>query len=305
MVGDRKNRIGVDLGGTKIEAAVIAEDSHIVWRERVHTPSGDYHATLQTIRHLVDRAVTENNLAGGLPVGIGTPGSPSPQTGLMRGCNSIVLNDKPLLQDLQTILERPVRIANDADCFALSEALAGAGRGAGTVFGVILGTGAGGGVVIRQQLLSGPNRIAGEWGHNPMPGDSVQGRNVRRCYCGRDNCLETWLSGTGLGNSFREAGLVVQHTQQGIDRMRSGDVVAQTVWQDYVQCLAQALSVVINILDPDIVVLGGGVSNVDELYRDVQAQWKRWIFSDVVRTRLLKAECGDSSGVIGAAWLWA
>jgi fructokinase len=301
----RKNRIGVDLGGTKIEAAVITDDNHILWRERVPTPAGDYQGTLHSIRDLVDRAVTENNLAVDLPVGIGTPGSPSPRTGLMRGCNSIVLNDKPLLHDLQAILERPVRIANDTDCFALSEARAGVGRDVATVFGAILGTGVGGGVVVNQQLLSGPNHAAGEWGHNAMPADSVQGRPVRRCFCGRENCLETWLSGTGLGNSFRAAGLDVQRTQQGIERMRQGDSLAQMVWQDYVQLLARALSVVVNILDPDVVVLGGGVSNVDELYRDVPAQWERWIFSDVVRTRLMKAECGDSSGVMGAAWLWS
>lgn len=223
----------------------------------------------------------------------------------MRGCNSTALNDRPLEHDLQVALGRPVRLANDADCFVLSEARAGVGREAGIVFGAILGTGVGGGVVVHQHLLSGPNHIAGEWGHNPMPDNSVAGRPSRRCFCGRDNCVETWLSGTGLGQSFRAAGLPVQKTQEGIALMRSGDAVAQAVWEDYVQLLARALSVVINIIDPDVVVLGGGVSNVDELYRDVPAAWERWIFSDVIRTRLLKAECGDSSGVIGAAWLWS
>lgn len=298
-------RIGVDLGGTKIEAAVIAGDNRILWRERIPTPSGDYHGTLQAIRSLVDRAARENSLSPMLPVGIGVPGSQSPRTGLMRGCNSTALNDRPLEHDLQAILERPVRLANDADCFALSEARAGVGREAGTVFGAILGTGVGGGVVIRQQLLSGPNHNAGEWGHNPMPANSVEGRPARRCFCGKDNCIETWLSGTGLGQSFRAAGLPVTTTQEGIALMRAGDTVAQAVWQDYIELLARALAVVINIIDPDVVVLGGGVSNVDEIYRDVPARWERWIFSDVVRTRLLKAECGDSSGVIGAAWLWS
>lgn len=304
MMEVRHHRIGVDLGGTKIEAAVVAADNRILWRERVATPSGDYHGTLHAIHALVERAVAENRLSADLPVGIGVPGSQSPRTGLMRGCNSVALNDKPLLHDLQVALARPVKLANDADCFALSEACAGVGREAGTVFGAILGTGVGGGIVIRQQLLSGPNHNAGEWGHNAMPGDSVQGRTVRRCFCGRENCIETWLSGTGLGNSFREAGLNVQATQAGIELMRKNDPLAQAVWRDYVQLLARALSVVINIIDPDVVVLGGGVSNVDELYRDVPALWEQWIFSDVVRTRLLKAECGDSSGVIGAAWLW-
>jgi fructokinase len=305
MANTEQKRIGVDLGGTKIEAAVITEDHRIVWRERVPTPSGDYHGTLRAIDALVDRAVAENNLPADFPIGIGVPGSQSPRTGLMRGCNSVALNDKPLLHDLQAALARPVKLANDADCFALSEARAGVGRDAGTVFGAILGTGVGGGIVIQQQLLSGPNHNAGEWGHNAMPGDSVQGRKVRHCFCGRENCIELWLSGTGLGNSFREAGLNVQTTQAGIELMRNNDPLAQAVWRDYVQLLARALSGVINIIDPDVVVLGGGVSNVDELYRDVPALWEQWIFSDVIRTRLLKAECGDSSGVIGAAWLWS
>lgn len=299
-----QKRIGVDLGGTKIEVAVLVGDSNIVWRERAPTPYEDYQGTLRAIRALVERAVTENQLPQNISVGIGTPGSRSPRTGLMRGCNSTVLNEQPLLHDLNEFLARPVRLANDADCFALSEACAGVGRGASSVFGVILGTGVGGGVVIRQQLLAGPNNNAGEWGHNVMPGNSVEGRAVRHCFCGRENCIENWLSGRSLGRSFREAGLAIEKTQQGIDLMRQGNEVAVQVWRDYVQLLARALAVVINIVDPDVVVLGGGVSNVDELYREVPELWEQWIFSDVVRTRLLKAEHGDSSGVIGAAWLW-
>ncbi|MEZ5539971.1 MAG: ROK family protein [Pseudomonadales bacterium] len=300
----RQKRIGVDLGGTKIEAAVLEGDSKVVWRERVPTPHEDYQGTLQAIKALVERAIAENHLEENIPIGIGTPGSQSPRTGLMRGCNSTALNEKPLLHDLCETLARPVRLANDADCFVLSEACAGVGRGADSVFGVILGTGVGGGVVIRQQLLKGPNNNAGEWGHNAMPGNSVEGRKVRFCFCGRENCVENWLSGRSLGNSFRAAGLAIEKTQQGIDLMRQGDAVAVRVWNDYVQLLARALAVVINVVDPDVVVLGGGVSNVDELYREVPAAWEQWIFSDVVRTRLLKAEHGDSSGVIGAAWLW-
>ncbi len=299
-----QKRIGVDLGGTKIEVAVLVGDSNIVWRERAPTPYEDYQGTLRAIRALVERAVTENQLPQNISVGIGTPGSRSPRTGLMRGCNSTVLNEQPLLHDLNEFLARPVRLANDADCFALSEACAGVGRGASSVFGVILGTGVGGGVVIRQQLLAGPNNNAGEWGHNVMPGNSVEGRAVRHCFCGRENCIENWLGGRSLGRSFREAGLAIEKTQQGIDLMRQGNEVAVQVWRDYVQLLARALAVVINIVDPDVVVLGGGVSNVDELYREVPELWEQWIFSDVVRTRLLKAEHGDSSGVIGAAWLW-
>jgi predicted NBD/HSP70 family sugar kinase len=302
-MGTAKKRIGVDLGGTKIEVAVL-EESNVLWRERVPTPSGNYTGILQAIRDLVNRAAMENHLPSDWPVGIGAPGSQSPRTGLMRGSNSTALNDKPLLHDLQEMMARPVRLANDADCFVLPEARAGVGRDAKTVFGVILGTGVGGGVVVRQQLLSGPNHNAGEWGHNAMPGNSVEGRVVRRCFCGRDNCVETWLSGTGLGRSFREAGLAIEKTQAGVALMQQGNAVAQSVWQDYVQLLARALATVVNIIDPDVVVLGGGVSNIDALYRDVPAEWEKWIFSDVVRTRLLKAECGDSSGVIGAAWLW-
>lgn len=299
-----RKRIGIDLGGTKIEVAVLVGDSNIVWRERTPTPHEDYQGTLHAIRTLVERAIAENQLPSDMPVGIGTPGSRSPRTGLMRGCNSTVLNEKPLLHDLNEFLARPVRLANDADCFALSEARAGVGRDADSVFGVILGTGVGGGVVIRQQLLAGPNNNAGEWGHNVMPGGSVEGRTRRHCFCGRENCIENWLSGRSLGNSFRAAGLAIEKTQQGIALMRAGNVDAVRVWRDYVQLLARALAVVINVIDPDVVVLGGGVSNVDELYREVPEQWEPWIFSDVVRTRLLKAEHGDSSGVIGAAWLW-
>lgn len=299
-----RKRIGVDLGGTKIEVAVLVGDSEIVWRKRAPTPYEDYQATLHAIRALVERAIAENHLSQDTPVGIGTPGSQSPRTGLMRGCNSTVLNEKPLLHDLRETLARPIRLANDADCFALSEACAGVGRGADSVFGVILGTGVGGGVVIRQQLLSGPNNNAGEWGHNSMPGNSVEGRAARHCFCGRENCIENWLSGRSLGRSFREAGLAIEKTQQGIELMRQGHPDAVRVWRDYVQLLARALAVVINIVDPDVVVLGGGVSNVNELYRDIPELWEQWVFSDVVRTKLLKAEHGDSSGVIGAAWLW-
>jgi fructokinase len=297
-------RLGIDLGGTKIEAAVLDDGGAIVWRERLPTPSTDYPAVLHAIAALIDRALQANGLPVDMPVGIGTPGSRSPVTGLMRNCNSTRLNDQPLLEDLQRQLQRPVRLANDADCFTLSEAVAGAACGARTVFGVILGTGVGGGIAINGQLLAGPNAIAGEWGHNPMPGLSVQGRPVRRCLCGRDNCVETWLCGPALQRSFNEACAQGLPVQESLRLANTGDACAQAVLQDYIQLLAQALSTVINILDPDVIVLGGGVSNVDAIYQQVPQIWAPWIFSNVIRTRLVKAQSGDSSGVIGAAWLW-
>ncbi len=295
-------RLGVDLGGTKIEAAVLDAQGTIVWRERVPTPDTHYHDVLAAIAELLVRATRENKLPADLPVGIGTPGSRSPATGLMRNCNSTRLNDQPLLEDLQQLLARPVRIANDADCFTLSEAVSGAARGARTVFGVILGTGTGGGIAIGGQLLAGPNAIAGEWGHNPMPG--VEGRPVRRCLCGRNNCVETWLAGPSLQRSFADACGETLPVQAWMERIAQGDARATAVLDDYSACLARALSVVINILDPDVIVLGGGVSNIDSLYTRVPQLWQQHIFSNVYRTKLVKAEHGDSSGVIGAAWLW-
>ncbi|HQQ63220.1 MAG TPA: ROK family protein [Pseudomonadales bacterium] len=302
-------RLGVDLGGTKIEAAVIGPDNGVRWRKRLPTPCGNYTGTLETIHKLIELACQENGLPSDLAVGIGVPGSRSPASSLMRNCNSTVLNGKPLLEDLLAVLQRPVRIANDADCFALSEAKAGAGQGAKTVFGVILGTGMGGGIVINGQLLTGANGIAGEWGHNPAPGELLTGRTPRPCYCRRNNCLETWLAGPSLLRSFSSnvtdgKAASVPDVKDWILRKRAGDTHALQIWQDYTELLAQALSVVINIIDPDVIVMGGGISNIDEIYCDIPAIWHRWIFSDIVRTRLVKAECGDSSGVIGAAWLW-
>ena len=297
-------RLGVDLGGTKIEAAVLDTQGAIVWRERVPTPNTHYQDVLQAIAALLNRATLANALPADLPVGIGTPGSRSPVTGRMRNCNSTRLNDQLLLEDLQHTLQRPVRIANDADCFTLSEAVAGAARGARTVFGVILGTGVGGGITVDGKLLAGPNGIAGEWGHNPMPGVSVQGRALRKCLCGRDNCVETWLCGPALQRSFAENANENLTVQEWLTRSKSGDRYAQDVLHDFMALLAQALSTVINILDPDVIVLGGGVSNITEIYQHVPRIWAPWIFSNVIRTRLVKAECGDSSGVIGAAWLW-
>ena len=294
--------IGLDLGGTKIEAELLDDSGRIRLRRRVATPRGDYAATLRAVAGLVEQAEAALGKRG-LPVGVGHPGALSLKTGLIKNANSTCLIGKPLDRDLQRLLRRPVRLANDADCFALSEAVDGAGRGAKTVFGVILGTGVGGGVVVRGRLLSGPNRIAGEWGHNPLPAPRDDERLGAVCYCGRSGCVETFLSGPALEADYaRDTGRRL--TAPGIDRAAArGEAAARGVLERYEDRLARALAVVINILDPEVIVLGGGVSNVARLYRNVPRLWGRHVFSDEVRTRLKKARHGDSSGVRGAAWL--
>ncbi len=289
-------RIGIDLGGTKIEAALLQPDGRIDHRVRVPTPQGDYQATLDTIAALVaDLAAGENN-----PVGICTPGATSPATGLLRNSNSVCLNGKPFLQDLQLRLRRPVRIANDADCFALSEASDGAAAGAASVFGVILGTGTGGGIVINGQLLSGPNAIAGEWGHNPLPWPNADETPGAACYCGRHGCIETFLSGPGLTRDHGD-GTAAQSIAQAAE---SGRPEAMACMARYHDRLARALASVINILDPEVIVLGGGLGQIRSLYREVPLLLPKYVFSDTLRTRLLPPTHGDSSGVRGAARLW-
>jgi fructokinase len=263
-------KIGVDLGGTKIEAIAL-EGTREVFRKRVATPRGDYDATLSSIRNLVEEA-------GPGTVGIGIPGTLSRVTGRVKNANSTWLIGKPLKDDLEKSLNRPVRIENDANCFALSEAIDGAGQGASVVFGVILGTGVGGGIVVDGKVLVGPNAIAGEWGHNPLPSPQPADLPLRQCYCGRLGCIETYLCGPALE--------------------RDGDLGL------YAERLARSLATVINILDPHVVVLGGGVSNVQSLYTEIPQLWKRHVFSDHVATRLARNVHGDSSGVRGAAWLW-
>lgn len=276
-------RIGIDLGGTKTEIIVLDDAGETLLRERAPTPRGDYDATVATIAALVQEAeakVGAGNTAPLATVGIGIPGAESRVTGLIKNANSTWLIGRPLRADLEAALGRPVRIENDANCFALSEATDGAAAGAAVVFGVILGTGVGGGIVVDGRVLVGPNAIAGEWGHNRLPGET----DTRPCYCGRENCIETFLSGPALaleGGADDEAAL-----------------------QRYERRLARALAQVINILDPDVIVLGGGVSNLDRLYDRVPRLWGEWVFSDHVATRLLKNKHGDSSGVRGAAWLW-
>jgi predicted NBD/HSP70 family sugar kinase len=276
-------RIGVDLGGTKIEAIGL-ERGREVFRRRIPAPRGDYAATLEAIRGLVD------GLEG--TVGIGIPGSLSRATGLVKNANSTWLIGRPLKQDLERVLGREVRIANDANCFALSEAVDGAGKGAELVFGVILGTGVGGGLVVGGRVLEGPNRIAGEWGHNPLPLPAQSDLPLPECYCGRKGCIETYLSGPGMA---RLSGF--QNSKEAVKDERA---IAR-----YEERLARALAGVINIVDPDVIVLGGGMSNVRRLYDNVPRLWGRHVFSDRVDTRIAPPVHGDSSGVRGAAWLWS
>ena len=291
-------RIGVDLGGTKTEAIVLGEGGRELARRRVATPQGSYDGTIQTIRDLV--ATLETELSASASVGIGIPGTISPQTGLIKNANSTWLIGKPFDRDLAAALGRPVRLANDADCFALSEASDGAGAGAATVFGVILGTGVGGGIVVGGRLLAGPNAIAGEWGHNPLPWPSDAERPGARCYCGKDGCIETFLSGPGLardhGGTLGGADIAAQ--------AEAGDAQALAALERYDDRLARALATIVNVIDPDVVVLGGGLSKLTRLYDTVPRRWGRYVFSDTVATRLVPPVHGDSSGVRGAAWLW-
>jgi len=295
-------RIGIDLGGTKIEAIALDRDGHELLRRRIPTPPGDYRAILEAVTGLVASVEADTGAQG--TIGIGTPGALSPATGLLRNSNSVCLNGRPLLQDLEALLGPRVRIANDADCFALSEATDGAAAGVATVFGVIVGTGTGGGLVVNGRLLTGINAIAGEWGHNPLPWPRDEERPGPDCYCGKQGCIETWLSGPGLQRSYQ---LLTGHVLSPADIARlddEGETEARQVLDAYVDRMARALATVINLLDPDVIVLGGGVGNIRRLYRDVPARWTDYIFSDVVRTRLVAPGYGDSSGVRGAAWLW-
>ncbi|MEW6691974.1 MAG: ROK family protein [Pseudomonadota bacterium] len=296
-------RMGIDLGGTKIEAIVLDDAGSVRFRERVPTPQGDYAGTLAAIGGLVARA--ERAAGAACTVGIGTPGAISPASGLMKNSNSTVLNGKPLKQDLEQLLGREIRMANDANCFALSEAVDGAAAGAEVVFGVIVGTGCGAGVVVRGHALTGPNAIAGEWGHNPLPWPNDDERPGPACYCGKHGCIETWLSGTGLANVFAaEIGDRLQ-APEIVARAEAGDTVCEASLQRYEDRMARSLAHVINILDPDVIVLGGGMSNVRRLYDNVPKLWGRYVFSDRVATRLVAPLHGDSSGVRGAAWLWS
>ena len=308
-------RIGIDLGGSKIEVIALDEDGHCLLRERVVTPHGDYAGTLQAIVGLV-RLAESSVGAHNTPLwtlGIGIPGSESALTGMIRNANSTCLNGKPLRQDLQRLLGREVRLANDANCFALSEAIDGAAAGAAVVFGVILGTGVGGGVVVNGQVLQGSNGIAGEWGHNPLPEFALDiGDHERVCYCGRKHCIELYLSGPGMihdhehwveAKGRRRITSTNWQARNIVAAANAGDASCEVTLQRYERRLARALAGVINILDPDVIVLGGGLSNIERLYENVPRSWMAYVFSDTVRTRLVKPMHGDSSGVRGAACL--
>lgn len=296
-------RIGIDLGGTKIEGIVLAADGRPLARERVTTPAGDYRGILTAITELVTRL--EQDIGQRCTVGIGMPGSPSRATGLVRNSNSVCLNGQPLSRDLEALMGRPLRFANDADCFTLSEAIDGAAAGATVVFGVIIGTGTGGGISVAGKLLTGPNGIAGEWGHNLLPWPRPEELPGPACYCGLNGCIETWLSGPGLERDYQARyGRAIEAVE--INRLSAvGDRGAREALDRHADRMARALASVINIVDPDVIVLGGGVSNIASLYAAVPARWGDYVFSDRVDTRLVRAVHGDSSGVRGAAWLWS
>lgn len=306
--------IGVDLGGTKIEVAVLAPDGRFVLRTRAPTPQGDYVGTLNAIADLVAKAdATVTSQFGELtstvcPVGVAIPGSLSPVTGCVRNANSTVLNGARLLEDLAARLDRPVRIDNDANCLAASECADGAAAGASVTFSAILGTGVGAGLAWGRSVWSGLNRVAGEWGHNPLPwlrSDWDECSRATPCWCGKSGCIETWLSGPGLARDFERLGGPAAAAPSIVTAMRSGDDTAKLALERYGDRLARALAQVINLLDPSVIVLGGGMSQVDEIYQLVPERLSRYVFADASHTPVRRAQHGDSSGVRGAAWLWA
>jgi len=295
-------RIGVDLGGTKIEAVALDEAGSILARLRVPTPRGDYRATLDAVAGLVEAVEAEASRSG--TVGVGIPGALSPATGLVKNSNCAWLLGRPLDRDLSARLGRPVRVANDANCFALSEATDGAGAGKRVVFGVILGTGCGGGLVVDGLLHTGPNAIAGEWGHNSLPWPEPGEWPGAACPCGRQGCIETYVAGPGLSRDFREATGEQAAPPEIVRRAGAGDAAAEAAMARYESRLARALASLVNLLDPDAIVLGGGLSRVERLYLNVPRLWQRWATTDRLDTPLLPPRHGDSSGVRGAAWLW-
>ena len=293
--------MGIDLGGSKIEIIALDEQGAVLLRRRRPSPRGSYQATLEAIRELV--AGVEAELGARGTIGFGTPGAISPATGLLKNSNSTWLNGKPLDRHLADMLERPIALANDADCLALSEATDGAAAGAATVFAVILGTGVGGGLAVHGKVLAGPNAIAGEWGHNPLPWPEPDELPGPPCYCGLAGCIETWLSGPGLARDYRLHAGLERDPPTIVAAAAEGDAPADAALRRYEHRLARGLAAVINLLDPQAIVLGGGLSQLARLYSAVPAIWDRYVFSDTVRTPLVPAMHGDSSGVRGAAWL--
>lgn len=301
-------RIGIDVGGTKIEGIALGDDGRELDRRRIAAPRGNYEDSVRAIVGLVE-ALENSTSRRSSRIGVGIPGTISPATGLIKNANSTWLIDHPFDQDLSRALGRPVRLANDANCFALSEASDGAAAGASTVFGVIIGTGTGGGVVINGQIVVGANAIAGEWGHNPLPAPEDDERPGPPCYCGRSGCIETFLSGPALARDYIAHGApdltAVDIAARDIAaRAEAGDPIAAEALDRYERRFARAIASIINVLDPDVIVLGGGLSNISRLYTRVPSLWAPYIFSDHVATRLVRAKHGDSSGVRGAAWLW-
>jgi fructokinase len=295
-------RIGIDLGGTKIEAIALGERGETLMRRRIRTPRDDYDATLEAVVDLVWEI--ENEIGRSGTVGIGIPGAISPGKGVVKNANSVWLNGKALHEDLSGRLSRPVRFQNDANCFALSEAVDGAGAGVSVVFGVIVGTGTGGGIVVNGQFLVGPNAIAGEWGHNPLPWPAPKEIPGPECYCGMNGCIETFLSGPGMARDHRDVTGETLDSKEIVARAEGGDDRAWATIRRYEERMARSLASIINVLDPDVIVLGGGLSNLESLYINVPRLWEMFVFSDRVLTPLVPPVHGDSSGVRGAAWLW-
>lgn len=295
-------RLGIDLGGTKMAAIVLSDDGTVRYEERRATPRDDYDATLEAIAELVAGAERAAGVA--CSVGVGIPGAVSPVTGLIKNANSTWIIGRPLQRDLERRLGRQVRLANDANCLTVSEATDGAAAGADVVFGVILGTGTGGGIVVHGRIVTGANAIAGEWGHNPLPWPDDDERPGPACYCGRHGCIETFLSGPGLAADYTRRGGDRVRSETVVERAAAGEPRAGRVLDDWERRLAKALATVVNVIDPDVIVVGGGLSRIDRLYTGVPGVWGQWVFSDRVATRLVPARFGDASGVRGAAWLW-
>lgn len=295
-------RIGIDLGGTKIEILALDAHGHELIRQRATTPQNNYEKTLITIRELTQAVETKLKQQG--TVGICTPGSLSPTTNLLRNSNSTCLNQRPFKQDLESLLQRKIRISNDANCFTLSEATDGAAANEAIVFGVIIGTGCGGGIVINQKVLDGPNAIAGEWGHNPLPWPQDGEIMSTQCWCGQTGCIETFLSGPGFESDYLQTFGQPLSAFEIVDAANKNDECAEEILARYEFRLAKSLAHIINVIDPNVIVLGGGMSNIQRLYENVPLLWERYIFSDYVATKLVAPKYGDSSGVRGAAWLW-
>ncbi|MGO4742492.1 ROK family protein [Serratia quinivorans] len=294
--------LGLDIGGTKIEAVLLDAEGRVHLRERRPTYKESYQGFLDNLLVMINDI--RNAEKKEFTIGIGLPGAIDPKSGLIKNCNCLVLNGEDLKGDLRELFKRPVFLANDADCFALSEAVDGAGAGYGTVFGVIAGTGCGGGVVVKGKLIGGPNAIAGEWGHNPLPAwDQRNDGPVQHCYCGKENCIESFISGTGFARRFNERQGTLLSAEAIMTAVSENDLWALTHYQHFIDAFARSLAGVINILDPDAIVIGGGLSNVDRIYTDLPGAIEKYIFSSSCQTAIMKAKFGDSSGVRGAAWL--